>query len=107
MITKQLASRLFVPGDAVFFDELNKVDWRVTTQRGNTKAWVSGKKIFRLAMQIREVAAATTRHKNFLADLVRALKNEYASSAVARNDGAHQPCSAATNDYDVVSIHSR
>ena len=52
-------------------------------------------------MQIREVAAATARHKNFLADLVRTFQDGYASAPLTRDDGTHQSSGTAAKNDDI------
>ena len=56
-------------------------------------------------MQVGEITSAATRHKNFLADLVRALKHYDAAPTIARRNGAHEARGATTQDNYVVIIH--
>ena len=56
-------------------------------------------------MQVGEITTTTTRHQDFLADLVRALKHDDAASTIACRDGAHEAGGATTQDNYIVVIH--
>ena len=62
---------------------------------------IGGDKIFRLAMQVGEIAAAAAGNEDFLADPLRALEHCDAASALAGFDGAHQPGSTGAEDEDI------
>ena len=67
--------------------------------------WIVRNEIICTDLLVCEVAAAATGHENFLADLVRAFKNDHASSALACRNSAHQPGGTAANNYDIVVVH--
>lgn len=56
-------------------------------------------------MQVGEVTSATTRHEDFLADLVRTFEHDNAAATSPRHNGAHQSRGTATQDNYVVIIH--
>jgi hypothetical protein len=59
---------------------------------------VGRKKIFGSAMQIGEVAAASARDEDLLADLVGVFEDRDAASTLAGLDGAHQARGAAAEN---------
>ena len=65
---------------------------------------IGGNKVFRLTVQVGEVAAAAAGNQNLFADTFGAFENGYAASALASLDGAHEAgCASAENDdVDVV-----
>jgi hypothetical protein len=61
---------------------------------------IFGEKVFRLGVEIREVAAAAAGDQDFFADFFGAFEEHDAATAFARFDGTHQTgCAAAEDDY--------
>ena len=56
-------------------------------------------------MQVGEITTATTRHQDFLANLVRALKHDDPAPTTAGRNGAHEAGSATTQDNYIVFFH--
>jgi hypothetical protein len=61
-----------VIGDAVFLDQTQKIHGRIAGQRGLRKVDIGGEEIFRSRMQVCEIAAASARDQNFLANSIGA-----------------------------------
>src|SRR6267378_2468942 len=65
----------------MFFDQSNEIRRRVPGQRGFGKVRVHGDEVFRLAMEIREIAASAAGNQDFFASTIGALKNHPAAPA--------------------------
>ncbi len=99
-IAKQLSQRLFVVSDAMPFDQRDEIPLCIPAQRRYTEMRVGTYKPRRFRIEVREVAAPTTRHQDLLADLVRAFHHKRASAALSGGNRAHQAGgSPANNDY--------
>jgi hypothetical protein len=103
MVAEKLAERFFVVGDAMFFDEGNEIGWGITRKGGFGEVWVGGEKIFRLAMDVREVAAPASGDEDFLAYFFGAFEQKDTVVAFAGFDGAEEAGCAGTQD-DCVEI---
>jgi hypothetical protein len=103
MVAEELAEGFFVVGDSVFFDQRDEVRGCVTSQGGLGEVRIFGKEVFRLAVKIREVAAAAAGDENFFADFFGALEEHDTAAALSRFDGA-QESSGATAEKDYVKI---
>src|ERR1700716_810838 len=97
-ITKHLSKRFFVIGDPVLLNQGDEIGGCVTRQGGLCEVWIRGKKIFRAAMNVCEIAAASARDENLFAQPVRMVEYSDAASALAGFDGAHQASGAAAKD---------
>ena len=59
-IAEKLAKSFLMIGNAVFFHQGDEVGGRESRQRGFREVRIRGNKIFRAAMKIREIAAASS-----------------------------------------------
>ncbi len=103
-VAEELAELLFVPGDAVLFDKGEEVGGRVAGERGLGEVGILGEEIFRAAVDVGEVAAASAGDEDLLAGARGALKNGYAAAAAAGFDGAHESGGACSEDKGVEVI---
>jgi hypothetical protein len=90
-----------VVGDAVFFDEGNEIGGCVASEGGLGEVRIFGEKVFRLGVNIREVAAAAAGDENFLADFFGAFEEHDAAAAFSGFDGAEEAGGAGAQDQDV------
>ena len=97
-VAEELAERLLVIRDAMFFDQGDEVAGRVTRQRRLREVRIRRKEIFRLAVNVGEVAAAAAGDEDLLARAIGVLEDGDAASALARFDGAHQSGGAGTKN---------
>ena len=67
-VAKELSQRLLVPGDVVFFYQLQEIRRGVAGQRGLGEVRVRGEEVFRRGVQVGEVAAAPTRDQDLFAN---------------------------------------
>ena len=88
----------------MFFGERNEICGRITSQSGFDEVRIGGKKIFGLAMEIGEVAAAATGDEDLLAESVGSLENGDTAAALTGFDGAHQTGGAAAEDQSVKGV---
>lgn len=103
-VAEELAEGFLVVGDAMFFDERDEVRRRVAGQRGFGEVRIGRDEVFRLAMNIREVAAPAAGNKNFLADTVGTFEDSDAPPSFAGFDGAHEAGGARAEDHDVTFV---
>jgi hypothetical protein len=89
----------------MFFNEGDEIRGRVTGQRGFREVFVRGDKIFRPAMKVGEIAAATAGDQDFLADAIGVLQYGDASAAFAGLDGAEQAGGAGAKNQGVKSVN--
>ena len=89
-VAEELAERLLVIRDAMLFDQGDEVSRGVTRQRRLRKMRIRREKILRLAINVGEVAAASTGDEDLLARAISVLQDCNTASALARFDGAHQ-----------------
>ena len=82
IVAQELAKRFFVVGNAMFFDEIEKVRGSETGERGFGEVRVSGNEVFRPALSVSEIAAATAGNEDFLADAFGMLQDSYAAAAL-------------------------
>jgi hypothetical protein len=61
-------------------------------------------KVFRTALQIREVAAAPAGDQYLLPDAIRVFKDQHTASALPCLDGAHQASRASTENDRIESL---
>ena len=100
-VAEELAERLLVVWDAVFFDQSDEVLRRVACKRGLGEVGVGGEEVFSAGVQISEVTAATARDENLLAGTFRVFEDEGAATAAAGLNGAHQAGGASSENEDV------
>ena len=96
-----MAEVFFVIGDAVLFDQGDEIGGRVTRQGRFGEVRILREEVFRRAMKIREIAAASAGNEDFFADFFGAFKDDDAASAFADFDSAEEPGGATTEDYRV------
>jgi hypothetical protein len=100
IVAEELTESFFVVGDSVFLDEGDEIGRGVAGEGGLGEVRICREKVFRLGVKIREVAAAAAGDEDFFADFFGALEEDYAASAFASFDSAHEAgCAAAQNDY--------
>ena len=88
-------------GNAMFFDERDEICGRVARQRGFGKVFVRGNKIFRLAKNVAEIAAAAAGDQDFLADALGMLEDSDAPPAFAGFDRAEESRGAGAKNESV------
>ena len=97
-VAEQLPQSFFVIGDTVLFDQRDEIGGRVAGQGGLGEVKIRGKKVFRLAVKVGEVAASTAGDENFLAQAVRMFEHGDTAAALTGFDGAHQGRRAAAEN---------
>jgi hypothetical protein len=100
-IAEKLAQRLLVVRNAMFFNQRDEIDRRVTGEGGFRKMFVCGDEVLRPAMEVGEIAAASAGDQDFLADAFGALQHRDAAAAFAGFDGAEQAGGAGTKNQSV------
>jgi hypothetical protein len=93
-----LPERFFVVRNAMLFNQRDEIRGRVPGQRGFREVLIRGDEIFRLAMKVGEITAASTGDEDFLADAIRALQHGHAPPAFAGLDGAKQASGSGAKD---------
>ena len=76
-------------------DQGDEIGWCVTRQCGFGKMRVGGKEVFRLAIEVGEIAAAAAGDEDLLADAVRVFEDSDASATFSGFAGAQQSRRAA------------
>jgi len=89
-VAEELAELLFVPRDAVLLDQGEEVGGRVASERGLREVRIFGEEIFRAAVDVGEVAAASAGDEDLLAGARGAFEDGDAVSTAASFDGAHE-----------------
>ena len=82
----------------MLFDQGDEVRRRIAGQRRFREVRIRGEEIFRLAMDIGEIASAAAGDEDFLAGAIGVLDHRDAASAFAGLDRAHQPGGAAAEN---------
>jgi len=100
-IAEELAQCFFVIRDAVFFDEGDEIGGGVTRQSGFGEVGIGGKKVFRLAMKVCEVAAASARDQDFFANAVGMFEEGDEAPAFCGFDSAHQSRGTGAKNKDI------
>src|SRR6266436_2353905 len=85
----------------MFFDQSDEIRGRVPGQRGFGKVRVRGDEVFRLAMEIREIASSAAGNQDFFAGTIGALQNRNVASAFAGLDRAEKSRGARTKNHGV------
>jgi hypothetical protein len=88
-VAKELPERLFVPGYAVAFNQLDKVARRIPRQRRPAEIGVLRQIVRRLGVKIGEVAAPAAGNADLLPKLVVMLDQQDAPSAATGDGRAH------------------
>ena len=98
-VAEKLAECFLVIRKVVLFNQRDEVGRFVPGQSGFREVWVRGIEVFRPAMEICEIAAASAGDKYFFARAIGALQDRDAPAAFACLDRAHQAGgSCAQND---------
>ncbi len=103
-VAKKLPQSLLVIANAVLLHQSNKIPRHVSSQCGSAKVRIGGKKIFRLAVQVRKVAASPAGDQNLFPDALGVFKHEHAASTPSGFAGAHETGGAAAQDDNVESL---
>ena len=98
VIAEELPKRFFVIGDFVFFDEGDEIGGSVAREGGFGEVGILREEVFRLAMEIGEVAAAAPGDKDFFADFFGVFEEEDTAVTLAGFDGAEEAGGAGTED---------
>ena len=104
VIAKELAERLFVPGDAVFFDKGDEIARRITGERGFGEMRIGGEIILWPGVDIGEVAAAAAGDADLFARRFRMVENDDGAAALAGADGAHHASGARPQNQHVTFL---
>jgi hypothetical protein len=100
IVAEELAESFLMIRNAVLFDEGDEIGRGVTREGGLGEMRICGEEVFRLGVEIREVAAAAAGDEDFFADFIGAFEKDYATAALSGFDGAHQAGgTGAQNDY--------
>lgn len=65
-----------------------------------------GEEVRRLAVEVGEVAPATSRHQDLLANPVGSLQNNHVAPTSRCSNGTHEAGCAATNNKDIGICHA-
>ena len=103
-VTEKLPRLLLVPADAISLDELQETLRFVAGERRLRKRWILRDEVFRLSMNVSEVAPAAARDPNFFADAGIVLEHEHRPSPLSGLDRAHQACRPGADD-DHIWLH--
>jgi len=107
-VAKKLAERLLVIRNVVFFTQREEVGSLVPRQDGFREWGVWGLEMFRPAMEVGEIAAASAGDENLFADPVGSFQDRDAASAFARLDRAHEPGGSGAQNYHIEFVdHDR
>jgi hypothetical protein len=101
VIAEELAKSFFVVGDAMFFEEGEKVGGSVAREGGFCEVRIGGDKVFGRGVNVGEVAAASTGDENFFADAVGVLDDSDATAAVGGFNSAEEAGGACAEDQSV------
>ena len=105
-VAEQLPQRLFMIGDAVFFDQRDEVRRGVSPHRALGEVRIGRDIAPRHRADIGEVAAPASRNQDLLAHFVGVIDDQHAFAALPRHRGTHQPSAAAAqNDRIIFSVH--
>ncbi len=100
-VTKELAERFLMVGNAMLFDQSDEVRRRVAGQRGLGEVFVRGNEILRLAVDIRKITAPAAGDEDFLADSFGTFQHPDTPSAFAGLDCAEESRGAGAENQSV------
>ena len=100
VIAEQLAEFFLVVRHAVLGDHADEIPLGIARQGGFAEVFVLREEIARFGVHVGEIAAATARHQDFLAGLVRVVEQHHLAPAPGGGQCTHQPCGASANDHD-------
>ena len=104
-VAEELAEGFLVVGDAVFFDEGDEIGGSVAGEGGFSEMRIFGEEVFRLGVEIREVAATAAGDENFLADFFGSFEEHDAAAAFTSFDGTEETGGAGAEDDYVKVVH--
>ena len=100
VIAEQLAEFFLVVRHAVLGHQADEIPLGVAGQGGFAEVRVLREEIGRFGVHVGEIAAATARHQDFLAGLVRVVEQHHLAPAPGGGQCAHQACGAGANDHN-------
>jgi hypothetical protein len=103
-VAEELPQRLLVIGDAVLFDQRNEVRGGIAGQGRPGEVWIGGEEVFRGAVKIGEVAAASTGDQDLLADAFRVFDQGDATSPLRGYHCAHQAGGAGAEHQYIEAV---
>src|SRR5206468_12008533 len=104
-LAEHLSEPILVVGDAVLFDERNKVRRCVSNQRRFAEVWIGGKKVLRVRVDISEVATPAARDGDFLSDSIRMFQNQDSTPALAGFNRTKKTGGSSANHDDIPFQH--
>ena len=82
----------------MFFDESKEIGGSEAGKRGFGEVRIGRNKVFRLGVNVGEIAAATAGDEDFFANTVRVLEDSDAPAALPCLNGAKEACGAGAED---------
>jgi hypothetical protein len=98
IVAEELAQTFFVPGDAMFVDESEKVVGPETGESGFSEVGIGGEEVFGRGVNVREITAAAAGDEDFLADVVCMLEDGNAAATLACLDSAEEASGAGAEN---------
>ena len=98
MIAEKLSQLLLVPRNVMFFDQGEKIRWRIPRKGRFREMRILREEVLRPAMQVGKVAAPSTGDEDFFARPFCPFQNGNVPSPSAGFNGAHQSGRAAANN---------
>src|ERR1700674_3823027 len=107
-VAEKLAERLLVIRNVVPFNQRDEVGRFVPRQGGFREMGIFGIEMFRPAMEVGEIAAASAGDKDFLPRAIGAFQDRDSPATFAGLDGAHQPRGSGAQNYRIEFVdHDR
>jgi hypothetical protein len=103
-VAEKLAEGFLVVANAMVLDEGDEVGGGVAGERGFREMGIGGEEIFRTAVEVGEVTAASAGDEDFFTGAVGAFEESDASVAAARFDGGHEAGGAGADDEDIEGV---
>ncbi len=88
-VAEELSESFFVVADTVLFNERDEVCGGVASECGLGEVRIFGEKVFRAAVDVSEVAAATAGDEDLFTGLVGVVKEQDGSSALSGGECGH------------------
>lgn len=101
IVAEELTKGLFVPRDLMFIDQSNEINGRKTGQGGFGEVGIAGDEIFRRAVSIGEIAAATAGDEYLFADAFSSFEDSDTPAALPCLDGAEESGGASAENQNV------
>jgi len=105
-VAEQLPERLFVPGDAIGFDQSEEILRGVAAQRRFGEMRIGGKIPVGRGVEVGEIAPPAARDQDLLSHRIGMIDQQHARTALPGDGGAHQPCRARAEDDRIVNCRS-